>query len=479
MSAAGETPPSAFAGRPIGPLVTREAAVDFEPVDAFGRALEAAGDLVWLDSAIGDPDRGRRSTLCLELEPAVEVDRSGVATLSFPGGRPALRLPGTEVWSASDALLAAESATAAAGLGWCGYVAYEAAGLADPGLPEPGGPDPIADADFAVLRFDRVRVALVSDASGRRLVATGRDAAEAEQRIARWIAALDESTAVPAPAPLQPLEPPDGAPYRDAVERTLGEIAAGRVYQACTTFPIRFARPPSLAPHYLALRRSSPGDFGAYLRLGRLEAASSSPERFFRLDGRRVECRPMKGTRARAAEPERDRELARQLHDSPKDRAENVMIVDLMRNDLGRVCEIGSVEVPTLFQVETYATVHQMTSTIRGTTRAGIGPFGLLQATFPPGSMTGAPKIAACRLLRALESEPRGLYAGSVGWLGYDGVAELSVVIRTLQAWDELARWNVGGGVVWDSTPDEEYREALAKAHALERAGLVVPGSLG
>lgn len=181
----------------------------------------------------------------------------------------------------------------------------------------------------------------------------------------------------------------------------------------------------------------------------------------------------MKGTRPRVADPLDDTRAAAELGASPKDRAENVMIVDLMRNDIGRVCELGGVRVPALYEVESYATVHQMTSTVRGTLRSGIGPFGVLEAAFPPGSMTGAPKVAACHLLHGLESGPRGLYSGTIGWLGYDGISELSVVIRTLQAWGDEACWNVGGGVVWDSTPEGELAEARAKVAALERSGLL------
>jgi anthranilate/para-aminobenzoate synthase component I len=181
----------------------------------------------------------------------------------------------------------------------------------------------------------------------------------------------------------------------------------------------------------------------------------------------------MKGTRARLLDPIADAEARRELAVSEKDRAENVMIVDLMRNDIGRVCELGSVVVPVLYEVETYATVHQLTSTVVGTLRPGVGVFELLEAVFPPGSMTGAPKVAACTLLAEVESRARGLYAGTVGWIGYDGRAEFSVVIRTLQAWGDVVRWDVGGGVVWDSTPEGEWAEAMHKADALRRAGLV------
>ena len=308
-------------------------------------------------------------------------------------------------------------------------------------------------------------------------MATGTSERDADARLAHWSGILTESVDPGRAARLRRLETADRQRHQARVAEIREKIAEGRVYQACYTFPLRFERPASLVPHYLRLRAASPGDFGAYLRMGGIEAASTSPERFFRIDGRTIECRPMKGTRPRAADPSADPgaddALAAELAASEKDRAENVMIVDLMRNDIGRVCEIGSVEVPRLFEVERYATVHQMTSTVRGTLRSGVGPFGALEACFPPGSRTGAPKVAACHLLAELETEPRGLYSGAIGWLGYDGVSELSVVIRTLQAWGDIARWNVGGGIVWDSTPEGEFDEALSKAAALEASGLL------
>lgn len=461
--------PGAFAGRPVGPLVTRRMDVNVTPADAFGACVERGDDLVWLDSAIGDRDRGRRSLLTLETEPALLVGaREGRARLVWPDGSASIRVDAPAFWSAADALLAAESSTAGEGLGWCGYVAYEAGHLADPGLP-----DTVGHSAFPVIRFDRVRAALRTEHGRTELVTTGRTGEEAEDRLLRWSRTLAHTTPLPRPEPLRRFEPPDRDRHMGNVAELREAIGAGEVYQACYTFPLRFQRPTSLAPHYRALRDRSPGDFGAYLRMGDLEAASTSPERFLRIDGRTVTCRPMKGTRPRDTDPVRDARAADELHGSVKDRAENVMIVDLMRNDIGRVCELGSVSVPELYAVERYATVYQMTSTVTGTLRDGVGPFGTLEAAFPPGSMTGAPKVAACKLLLPLEAEPRGLYSGSIGWLGYDGVSELSVVIRTLQAWGEMARWNVGGGIVWDSTPEGEFDEALAKAAALERSGLL------
>jgi anthranilate/para-aminobenzoate synthase component I len=269
---------------------------------------------------------------------------------------------------------------------------------------------------------------------------------------------------------------PDRVQAGDHVRQILEWIQAGVMFQACYTFPI-LCRPLVPLPQlYLALRQQQGGDFGTYLRLGRAELASVSPERLCQVSQGWVRTRPMKGTRRRVSEDgAADARAADELRQSAKDRAENVMIVDLLRNDLGRVCEPRSVCVTELFAIESYATVHQMTSTVSGRLRAGVGPFGLLAAAFPPGSMTGAPKVEACNRLSALESRPRGLYAGTVAWLGFDGEWVFSVVIRALQndvysdepAGSGVCSWWVGGGIVADSDPDAEWDEAMSKAAPL------------
>lgn len=440
-------------------FATLEASIDLPLPDAFAAVARSGADVVWLDSAAGDAARGRRSILALEVEPAVSGTGGRVDFVEMGGTRRV-----SVSWTDLDDRIAAE---AAGGLGWVGYVAYEAAAGFDPALAGIRRPLP-----YPELRFDRVRAALVRDETGTRLEVNGSDELDARSRLENWRRVLDDSPDVGTTAPLHPVGEPDGEHHRAVVAGLRQRIGEGRIYQACYTFPLWFRRPESLVPHHLALRNSSPGDYGAYLRMGALEVASSSPERLFRVVDRRVECRPMKGTRPRGSIPVADDALRAELSASAKDRAENVMIVDLVRNDLGRVCEVGSVEVPVLFEVESYRTVHQMTSTVHGTLRPEVGPFQLLAAVFPPGSMTGAPKVAACSILRALERHPRGIYSGAIGWIGYDGTHDFSVVIRTLHAWNDLARWDVGGGIVWDSTPEGEWEEALQKASALRAAGL-------
>jgi anthranilate/para-aminobenzoate synthase component I len=216
---------------------------------------------------------------------------------------------------------------------------------------------------------------------------------------------------------------------------------------------------------FASLLARNPVDHAAWVKLPDFELLSASPERFLSIRDREAILRPMKGTRR--LEGSDETKILRELGESIKDRAENVMITDLARNDLGRVCEPGSVRVASLFEVERYASVAQMTSTVRGELRAGLDVWNALAAAFPPGSMTGAPKIEACRMIRELEQGPRGLYGGVLGWVEPNGDAEFSVVIRSLQVRGDEARWDIGGGIVHDSRADAEWDEAWAKFVAL------------
>ena len=256
--------------------------------------------------------------------------------------------------------------------------------------------------------------------------------------------------------------------YARAVASIGDEIAAGNVYQANLTQ--RMDLPCTSEPWavYRTLRRVSPAPFAAYLELPEVTIASSSPERFLKLGSTgQVESRPIKGTRRRGETRHDDALLASELAASAKDRAENLMIVDLVRNDLGRVCQIGSVAVPELMAIESYATVFQMVSSVTGRLRPGCDATDLIRAAFPPGSMTGAPKIAAMRILDAIEPVRRGVYSGAIGYLDVRGGADLSVVIRTLLMKDGRAYLHAGGAVVADSDPVAEYHESLDKARAL------------
>ncbi len=244
-------------------------------------------------------------------------------------------------------------------------------------------------------------------------------------------------------------------------------IDAGDAFEICLThrLDVPFAGDPFAL--WQELRRRSPAPYATFLDLPEGAIVSSSPERFLSLDTTRIaESRPIKGTRPRGDTPEADARLAADLATAAKDRAENAMIVDLVRNDLGRVCRFGTVEAPQLFAVEHYATVHQLVSTVRGELAAEHDAIDLLRACFPPGSMTGAPKIEAMRILEGLEPVERGVYAGALGFFDHGGTMDLSVVIRTIVVKDGTAHLHVGGAIVTDSDPESEHEETMHKARA-------------
>jgi len=254
--------------------------------------------------------------------------------------------------------------------------------------------------------------------------------------------------------------------YRAAFARVADYIRAGDIYQVNLTLPMDGQWRGDPAAIRAALAARQPVGFGALVALGRTVLVSRSPELFFALDGRGgIEARPMKGTAPRDPDPERDAALARALAADPKNRAENLMIVDLLRNDIGRIAEIGSVQVPALYAVEAYATVHQMVSRVAGRLVPGTTLSRVLAALFPCGSVTGAPKVRAMEIIRELEPWPRDAYCGAIGWAAPDGRAAFNVAIRTLTLYPGgTAVLNVGGGVVADSTAESEYEEALWKA---------------
>lgn len=256
------------------------------------------------------------------------------------------------------------------------------------------------------------------------------------------------------------------ARYETAFARVQEYISAGDIYQANLTFPIDARATGTPAALYAALAARQPVPHGALVELGGPAILCRSPELFFDIDqGGRILTRPMKGTAPRGATPEDDAALRAGLAASEKNRAENLMIVDLLRNDISRICRVGTVKVPRLFHVESYETVHQMVSDVEGQLLRDIGVPEIFAALFPCGSITGAPKIRAMQVLAELETAPRGVYCGAVGWIAPDGGMRMGVAIRTLTLWpDGRVRLNVGGGVVHDSTGAGEYEEALWKA---------------
>jgi para-aminobenzoate synthetase component 1 len=336
-----------------------------------------------------------------------------------------------------------------------------------------GWPDAVLSLFGSVVAFDHFE---------REVVAIGRggsetDARQARRRAEAW---LDAPPLGAPPGPVAegfaPLEPPEA--YEDAVADTVARIGRGELYQAniAQSWAGRLRAGAEPFDAFRRLAAVSPAPFSAYLRLPGRAIVSHSPERFLCIgrDGRTVETRPIKGTRPRGRDAGEDATLRRELRQSQKDRAENLMIVDLMRNDLSRVCETGSVEVSDLFAVESFAQVHHLVSTVTGRLAPGRDAADLLAATFPPGSITGAPKVQAMKRIAALEP-PRGPWCGSLFWAGFDGAFDSSVLIRTAAMTEDAdGRWRfratAGAGIVADSDPSSELAETESKISGLRQA---------
>jgi para-aminobenzoate synthetase component 1 len=345
---------------------------------------------------------------------------------------------------------------------WAGWLSYDLGRQVEvlPSLAEDDvGLPPLALGRFdAWLEFDhdRQNVELRGDGGGERLVSalTGRTEPPSEPPLARWDSSLPRHR------------------FERAVERAIDYIRAGDVFQVNLSQRLTADWRGDPFALYGRLRETSPAPFMALVRLGGADIVSASPERFLAVRGDRIETRPIKGTRARGANEAADRRLAAELVASDKDRAENVMIVDLARNDLGRVARYGSVAAEGLFALESHPGVHHLVSTVSARLRERIGPAEILRATFPPGSVTGAPKVRALEIIDELEPVRRGPYCGAIGWIDSGGDLELSVAIRTFIAAERRLHLHVGGAVTADSSPADEWQETMHKAaRLLEAAG--------
>jgi para-aminobenzoate synthetase component 1 len=362
--------------------------------------------------------------------------------------------------------------------GWAGLASYELGAQAEPVALErhPDWPDLACGLYLQLLAFDH---------AARRVLAVGRgaDLAQAEARAAAAAAWLQPSND-PEPAGgrlAEDIEASSGEAYEEAVAEVVRRIEAGEIFQANVARRWRGRLAPGVGPYdlFMRLAGSSPAPLAGYYRLPDRAVVSNSPERFVQVDAEgRIEARPIKGTRPRGADARADAAQAAELLADPKDRAENLMIVDLMRNDLSRVCRPGTVRAPQLFQLQSFANVHHLVSTVTGRLCEGVGPAQVLQAIFPAGSITGAPKVQAMKVIASLEP-PRGPYCGSLFWAGLDGAMDSSVLIRTVQCVLDEHGWRyeagAGAGLVADSQPRSERLETEAKIAAIARA-LTGPG---
>ena len=258
--------------------------------------------------------------------------------------------------------------------------------------------------------------------------------------------------------------------FENAVQKVRDYIRSGDIYQANLTQ--RFSGQTTLSSYelYRDLRRFSPAPFGAFLNFDKFHILSNSPERFIKCIDRKLETRPIKGTRPRGKDEAEDLKLREELVNSEKDRAELLMIVDLERNDLSRVSKVGSVKVPELFVIEPYANVNHLVSTVVGTLKDDYSVVDVIKATFPGGSITGAPKIRSMEIIEELEPTKRNVYTGSIGYIGFDGNMDLNIAIRTIVKQDENVYFQVGGGMTWGSNPCDEYQETLDKAASIMKA---------
>ncbi|WP_246111909.1 aminodeoxychorismate synthase component I [Streptomyces hawaiiensis] len=487
-----EAGPSAAIPRPRRPgrvgyrLHTRRVtgAVDAEAV--FGRMFSGSPRSFWLDSSLVEPGRSRFSFLGDDQGPLAEFVRYDVGAGRCEierAGRPMRRVRASVFDYLKRQL--SNRRVDATGLpfdftgGYVGYFGYEM--KADCGSSNRHrSPAP----DAAWLFADRV-IAVDHEAGYTYAVCLAEDTPQAAREAADWLeGVLAGLSCVAAERPPLPGEPApadpgaaepwlvrDRATYIADIEACRRALRSGTSYEVCLTNAARLPAPPDALEFYRTLRRDNPAPYAAFLRFGELEVAGSSPERFLRIgrDGT-AEARPVKGTAPRGDGPEEDARLRDALASDAKTRAENLMIVDLLRNDLGQVCRTGTVRVSKLMATETYATVHQLVSTVEGRLRAGTDAVDCVRACFPGGSMTGAPKLRTLEIIDSLETEARGVYSGALGYFGCGGGADLSIVIRTAVFADGLMHLGAGGAIVLGSDPDAEYEEMLLKTAAPMRA---------
>jgi para-aminobenzoate synthetase len=467
-------------------LELRVRTLDGEPFTEllFQRLFGAADHAFWLDSADA-PTRLAQSSF---MGTSAGAERC-LLEYDVTAGQVAIRRAGVDasvvveqasIFDVLDREVAAHAAPPPEGIarglvgGFVGYLGYEC--KADCGSPNAHR----SDVPDAVMMFANRVVAVDHVAHETHLLALGRpddheadrwlDAAEATARDVLASPPAEAFEDAPADPPSEPVVFHCGrgrTQYLADIARSQAALAAGESYEVCLTDQITTSASPDPFELYRLLRRRNPAPFAAYLKLGELAIVSSSPERFLSVDrDRRVEARPIKGTAPRSADPAQDAAIRDELLSDEKTFAEHLMIVDLLRNDLGRVCEVDSVRVPELMVVEPYPTVHQLVSTITGILESDRTPVECVRACFPGGSMTGAPKLRTMSIIDDIERVARGVYSGAIGYFGAEGSVDLNIVIRTIVLRPGATTIGAGGAIVMQSDPEEEFDEILLKARA-------------
>jgi anthranilate synthase component 1 len=434
--------------------------IDLEPVDVDPAALlalhAASPDLypALFESAAAGQPLGRFDILF--AHPAGSL----VASASEPF------LPALDRWWKRERAPETECRVPFRG-GWLLYLGYELAGEIEPRLrlPQPSvGP---------VAQALRIPAAVVHEHDTNRCwIVAERGAASLIPRIAADLRRVERLPALHEGLIESAIAEEDPRTYLHAVERALEYIGAGDVYQANLSRGWRATLRPGVEPHqvYRRLRETNPGPFSGVARLQDIAVISSSPERLVSVREGTVTTRPIAGTRPRGTDPATDLALARELHAHPKERAEHIMLIDLERNDLGRVCEAGTVLVDEFMTIESYSHVHHIVSNVRGRLRADVTPGNVLAAVFPGGTITGCPKVRCMEIIAELEGAARGAYTGSLGSLNRDGSMDMNILIRSLQLSGRELTLRAGAGIVADSVPERELEETRAKARGVLRA---------
>ena len=474
------------AEHPLVPVWAELLADVTTPVGLFP-AVAGRGPGILLESVERSERWGRYSFVAGDPAAVLVVDASGLhlrdVVRELPTGEPSRRLTPREALRAAVHRLRAPRLDGLPPItgGLMGYVSYEAATLLD-GHPTPH-PEAAAYPPIGLLLIDR---AVVFDHWRQRLVLVAHvprgafdDGVDALEGLAEKVAAASTLPLMAAADDVAGAGESnmDDDSFREIVASFQEHIRAGDVYQAVPSRRVSFAAPEGGLPIYRRLRVSNPAPYMFYLRALGVQLAGSSPEPLVRVEGRRVSTRPIAGTRRRGPTETSDRLLEHELLADPKERAEHAMLVDLARNDLGRVCAWGTVRPTELMQVERFSKVMHIVSTVEGDLRQDMEPFDALAVTFPAGTVTGAPKRRAMQLIADHEPTPRGAYAGAVGYLTFAGDLDFCITIRTAVVTDGVASVQAGAGVVADSDPATELAETKAKAEALIPA--VAPGVSG